>query len=118
MKPRVLDLFAGAQGTGVGFARAGFAVHSSDREAHPKHPEIESFTVASAIERDERTGRIVGGILADVDYCRTFDLIIAGPPCKAWTDLAVLSTSTEDTGWMLPATLAQVKVIGDRKSVV
>lgn len=110
-RPRLLDLFAGAQGTGVGFARAGFQVHSVDLEPHPKHDEIASFTTASAIERDSG-GRIVGGVLADIDFCRTFDAIVAGPPCHDWSDLASRTGKDHGTAWMLPATIAQLQVIG------
>lgn len=74
MKPKLLDLFAGAQGAAVGYARAGFEVHAVDIEPHDRHPEIASFTTADAFE-----------VLADVGYCRGFDVITASPICRRHT---------------------------------
>lgn len=76
-KPRLLDLYARAQGTSVGYARAGFAVTASDIGTYAKHPEIETFITANALD-----------VLDDVAFCRTFDVITGSPPCqlhtKAW----------------------------------
>jgi DNA (cytosine-5)-methyltransferase 1 len=38
MKPRLLDLFAGAQGAGIGYVRAGFEVHAVDIAPPPQAP--------------------------------------------------------------------------------
>jgi DNA (cytosine-5)-methyltransferase 1 len=73
-RPRLLDLFAGAQGAGVGYARAGFDVHAIDIEPHVLHPEIASFTVADAMD-----------VLADGEFCRGFDVIHASPPCQRYS---------------------------------
>lgn len=75
-KPRALELFSGAQGTGVGLARAGYEVHSVDCEEHPKHPEIASFTVADAME-----------VLLDREFLSTFVLVAAGPPCQGYSTM-------------------------------
>lgn len=74
-KPRSLELFARAQGTAVGMARAGFAVTASDIRPYDKHPEVEKFFVADALD-----------VLDDVEYCRTFDVITAGPPCQGYSN--------------------------------
>jgi DNA (cytosine-5)-methyltransferase 1 len=76
VRPRLLDLFAGAQGAGVGYARAGFEVHAVDIEAHDKHPEIESFIVADALD-----------VLADVGFCRSFHVRHASPPCPRYSTI-------------------------------
>lgn len=99
-RPRALDLFAGGQGAAVGYARAGFEVHAVDIAPHALHPEIASFTTADAFE-----------VLADVDYCRSFDIITASPPCQDHSVLLAVSGGT-GTGWMLRATLEALTVIG------
>jgi DNA (cytosine-5)-methyltransferase 1 len=78
-RPRLLDLFAGAQGCGVGYARAGFEVHAVDIERHDKHPEVESFTVADW--RDAMTSVLD-------DMALSFDVIHASPPCQASTTMS------------------------------
>jgi DNA (cytosine-5)-methyltransferase 1 len=72
---RLLDLFAGAQGAAVGYARAGFEVHCVDSVPHDKHPEIASFEVADAM-----------GVLEDRGYLALFDVITGGPPCQRWAE--------------------------------
>jgi DNA (cytosine-5)-methyltransferase 1 len=71
---RLLDLFAGAQGAGVGYARSGFDVTAVDIETHARHPEVSEFVTADALE-----------ILHDVEYLRTFDVVHASPPCQAYS---------------------------------
>lgn len=75
MRPRLLDLFAGAGGAGVGYARAGFEVTAVDIEAHPDspHPVIEADALA---------------VLADPDFLDTFDAIHASPPCQGYTTMS------------------------------
>lgn len=73
---RLLDLFAGAQGAAVGYARAGFEVVATDIEPHDRHPEIAEFITADAWD-----------VLADFDYCRTFDVIAGGPPCQGYSTI-------------------------------
>lgn len=74
--PRLLDLFARAQGTSVGYARAGFQVTASDIDSYPRHPEVAEFFTADALE-----------VLDDVAFCRTFDMIAASPVCKGYSNL-------------------------------
>ena len=72
-RPRLLDLFCGAGGCGVGYARAGFVVTGVDIVAHPTcpHPVI----VADALE-----------VLRDRSFLAGFDVIHASPPCQAHTN--------------------------------
>jgi len=72
-----LDLFGGAQGCGVGYARAGFEVTSADIEPHDKHPEVAEFITADAME-----------LLADMDYLSGFDVVHASPPCQGYSKMA------------------------------
>lgn len=71
---RSLDLFARAQGTSVGYARAGWEVTASDIDTYDKHPEVADWITADALD-----------ILDDVAFCRTFQLITLSPPCQLHT---------------------------------
>jgi DNA (cytosine-5)-methyltransferase 1 len=69
-KPRLLDLFSGAGGAGMGYHRAGFEVIGVDVKAQPHYP----FEFHQA---DAMTFPLEG-----------FDAIHASPPCQAYTTMA------------------------------
>jgi DNA (cytosine-5)-methyltransferase 1 len=70
---RLLDLFCGAGGAGVGYARAGFAVTGVDKVFQPRYPF--RFIQADALSYAARWGH-------------KYDAIHASPPCQKYTALA------------------------------
>jgi DNA (cytosine-5)-methyltransferase 1 len=69
VKPRLLDLFCGAGGCSVGYARAGFDVVGVDIEPHPDYP-YEMWL--RSWERSEH-------------WWGLFDVIHASPPCPRYS---------------------------------
>lgn len=69
---RLLDLYCGAGGASVGYARAGFDVQGMDILDHPEYP----FLL--------HTGDALRA-LTDYEWLMKFDVIHASPPCKAFT---------------------------------
>lgn len=75
-RPELLDLFGGSQGSGVGFARAGFRVTSVDRDPHPRHPEIAEVIKADALD-----------VLMDEQFLSRFAVRYGGPPCQGYSSM-------------------------------
>lgn len=70
---RILDLFCGAGGCSVGYARAGFDVVGVDLHPQPHYPyEFHQADALEVLERLELAGA-------------PFDAIHASPPCQAYT---------------------------------
>lgn len=91
MKPRLLDLFCGAGGAGVGYHRAGFEVVGVDIAPQPNYPF--DFIQADAIE-----------LLYDTIY-RTgarFNAIHASPPCQAYTQARHIHGRTDHPDLVAP----------------
>lgn len=75
MSRRLLDLFCGAGGCSVGYARAGFEVVGVDIEPHPDYPY--DLIVSDAMK-----------VLLGVDFLSEFDVVHASPPCQAKTTMS------------------------------
>jgi DNA (cytosine-5)-methyltransferase 1 len=69
---RLLDLFCGAGGASVGYARAGFEVVGVDHVDQPRYPY--DFIRADAL-----------AILRRPEFLADFDVVHASPPCQAWS---------------------------------
>lgn len=73
MKPRLLDLFSGAGGAGMGYHRAGFEVVGVDIAEQPRYPF--EFVRADALEYVQCHGH-------------EFDAIHASPPCQGYSAMS------------------------------
>jgi DNA (cytosine-5)-methyltransferase 1 len=90
-KPRLLDLYCGAGGAGVGYARAGWDVTGVDLIAQPDYP----FTFWR------------GDALAlDYEKLLAFDAIHASPPCQAY---CTITSSARKRGIVYPDLYARTK---------
>jgi len=78
-KPVLLDLFCGAGGCSVGYARAGFYVVGVDIEPHKDYPY--QLTRANAIGLLQR-------LVFNPKSMPEFDVIHASPPCQAMTTMS------------------------------
>lgn len=84
MKPRLLDLFCGAGGAGMGYHQAGFDVVGVDINPQPDYPF--EFHQADAME-------------FPLDG---FDAIHASPPCQVFTALKTMHNAGEHFDLLTP----------------
>ncbi len=82
-KPRLLDLFCGAGGAAVGYARAGFDVMGVDIKPQPRYPF--EFVQMDALEFLNGGWFWERRMFGDPAY-GPFDAIHAGPPCQRWAN--------------------------------
>lgn len=73
VRPRLLDIFCGAGGAGIGYSEVGFDVVGVDIKPQPNYPL--PFIQADALTLDPK-------------FLALFDALHASPPCQAYSDLA------------------------------
>jgi DNA (cytosine-5)-methyltransferase 1 len=97
-KPRLLDLFCGAGGCAVGYARAGFEVVGVDHVKQPRYPF--EFVQGDALEYLAAHGP-------------EFDAIHASPPCQGYSQTRfVVSTKGKDYPQLLGKTRSAMEATG------
>jgi DNA (cytosine-5)-methyltransferase 1 len=86
-RPRLLDLFCGAGGSSVGYARAGFDVVGIDLNPQPHYPfEFHQLDALEVLRGDEYV------ISRPAQFSnKGFDAIHASPPCQGYTQLAAVN---------------------------
>jgi DNA (cytosine-5)-methyltransferase 1 len=98
-KPRLLDLFCGAGGASVGYARAGFEVVGIDHIAQPHYPfEFHQYDALEFLSW--------GWLLPEWLKRDRFAAIHASPPCQAYTQSAL---SQRNAGKTYPDLLAETR---------
>lgn len=95
-RPRLVDLFCGAGGAGMGYYRAGFEVVGVDVKKQPRYPF--EFVRADALEYLSEHGT-------------EFVAAHASPPCLDHTRLSAV-TGGDGSGWLLGATREALRVWG------
>lgn len=96
MTYRILDLYSGAGGAGVGYHQARFDVVGVDFERQPHYPF--AFIQADALSLDMR-------------FIRSFDAIHASPPCQKHTALRTMHNAKTHLD-LIPPTLAMLEASG------
>lgn len=86
-RPKLLDLYCGAGGAGMGYHRAGFDVTGVDIQAQPRYPF--RFIQADALEYLR-------------EYGHEYDAIHASPPCQEYTTLRALQHGKEYPDLLAP----------------
>lgn len=97
MKPRLLDLFCGAGGCSVGYARAGFEVVGVDLELQPNYPfefwQADALWIAAVLsdstmlpEPEYESWAGWDALLIDAEL-PAFDAIHASPPCQHYANV-------------------------------
>src|SRR4051812_41253343 len=93
-QPTMIDLFCGAGGLSVGFARAGFrVVAGSDHDPDAMTTFRGAFPKAVAIVGDVRRPDVRQHV---IDAGRGVDVVVGGPPCQAFSQVRNHSRLIDD----------------------
>jgi len=96
-KPKLLDLFCGAGGAGMGYHRAGFDVTGVDMNPQPKYPF--KFIQADALNYVAQYGWM-------------FDAIHASPPCQTHSSITKTAKTQGDHLDLIPVTRFWLQSLG------
>lgn len=94
---RLLDLFCGAGGAGMGYRLAGFDVVGVDVRPQPKYPFV--FVQADVLS-------------LPLEFLQGFDAIHASPPCQAHSPISAVSGRRSHHIDLIPETRALLKASG------
>jgi hypothetical protein len=97
MRPKLLDLFCGAGGAGMGYLRAGFEVVGVDINPQLDYPAV--MVVADALD------------FVAANW-RDFDAIHASPPCQASTALTKGTNAGREYVQLIPETRRLLRATG------
>lgn len=97
MKPRLLDLFCGAGGAGMGYHRAGFEVTGVDMNPQKNYPF--KFVQADALDYAAQ-------------YGWQFDAIHASPPCQAHSTITKTAKTAKGHIDLIPHTRFWLQSLG------
>jgi len=108
-KPKLLDLFCGAGGSAVGYAKAGFAVYGIDNKPQPHYPF--PFLQMDALEAMDRLLRGEGLTFSNGEtiYLKDFDAYHASPPCKADNQAVLCRPEREALRATYPRLIAPIR---------
>ena len=101
-RPKLLDLFCGAGGAGMGYMRAGFDVIGVDITPQLDYPG--TFILADAIHTLTR--------IIDDDFLFEFDAIHASPPCQASCALTKGTNKGREYVQLIPETRRLLDELG------
>lgn len=101
-KPVILDLFCGAGGAGMGYARAGFEIVGVDITPQLDYPG--TFVLGDALQI---LTRVIAG-----DFMFRFDAVHASPPCQASSALTKGTNQGRAYQQLIPATRELLRLTG------
>lgn len=105
-KPRLLDLFSGAGGASVGYARAGFEVVGVDLHPQPRYPF--QFLQDDALELLSTFHPYSQGWWDEPP----FDVIHASPPCPRYSSMTKVAGNPKDHPDLIGPTRELLKATG------
>jgi DNA (cytosine-5)-methyltransferase 1 len=106
VRPRLLELFCGAGGSGVGYDRAGFDVVGVDIKSQPHYP----FQFHRADARDMLGSVIERQARGEANFfLGRIDAIHVSPPCQGFTDLQHMHNAKHHDDLLTPTRMLLIE---------